>query len=151
MNIINLNGHEYINKWETGEYMCDGKKISAAAFNKALGIKTDKAKTPKAVKAIDGRVVCNGATLTANQAMFLSAISKIEGAFESERRVITDVVVDGIGGKFEGKPMTVGAMVSTLREKGLVQIERVKVDGFNRKYMVFTDLGYSVFQEVCEG
>lgn len=30
-----------------------------------------------------------------------------------------DVLVDEIGGQFEGKPMTIGAMISTLCEKGL--------------------------------
>ena len=55
-----------------------------------------------------------------------------------------DVLCDEIGGQFENKPMTVGAMVSTLREKDLLSVGAQRVNGRKAKYFALTDLGKAV-------
>lgn len=55
-----------------------------------------------------------------------------------------DCFCDEIGGQFAGKPMTVGAMFSTLREKGIIYIETSRVNGKKAKYFGFTELGKTV-------
>lgn len=52
-----------------------------------------------------------------------------------------DCLADEIGGQFTGKPMTVGAMISTLREKKLVEVVKDTSRQGNPKYMVLTEVG----------
>ena len=59
-----------------------------------------------------------------------------------------DVLVDEIGGEFAGKPMTVGAMISTLKEKGLVYVAIEKINNKKAKYFGFTELGQMVLEEL---
>lgn len=59
-----------------------------------------------------------------------------------------DVLCDEIGGQFENKPMTVGAMVSTLREKDLLIVGAQRVDGRKAKFFELTDLGKVVAAEL---
>lgn len=59
-----------------------------------------------------------------------------------------DILCDEIGGQFENKPMTVGAMVSTLREKGLLTVGVQRVNGRKAKYFALTDLGKKVVTEL---
>ena len=59
-----------------------------------------------------------------------------------------DVLCDEIGGQFEGKPMTVGAMVSTLREKDLLIVGVQRVNGRKAKFLALTDLGKKVTAEL---
>lgn len=55
-----------------------------------------------------------------------------------------DVLCDEIGGQFANKPMTVGAMVSTLREKNLLFVGVQRVNGRKAKFFELTDLGKEV-------
>lgn len=55
-----------------------------------------------------------------------------------------DVLCDEITGQFEGKPMTVGAMVSTLREKGILAVALGRLENKKAKYIELTDLGQRV-------
>lgn len=55
-----------------------------------------------------------------------------------------DDLCDEITGQFEGKPMTVGAMVSTLREKGVLAVAIGKLENKKAKYVELTDLGQRV-------
>lgn len=59
-----------------------------------------------------------------------------------------DVLADEIGGQFAGKPMTVGAMISTLREKELIYVGVAKVNGRKAKFFGFTDLGKEIAKEL---
>lgn len=59
-----------------------------------------------------------------------------------------DVLCDEIGGQFENKPMTVGAMVSTLREKDLLTVGVQRVNGRKAKFFELTDLGKKVAAEL---
>lgn len=84
-------------------------------------------------------------TLTAKQVDFIRHLSDScfwENGVESALWI--DVLCDEIGGQFAGKPMTVGAMVSTLCEKGLASRAKDKVNGHTATYMVLTELGQAV-------
>lgn len=59
-----------------------------------------------------------------------------------------DVLCDEIGGQFENKPMTVGAMISTLREKDLLTVGIERVNGRKAKFFELTDLGKKVAAEL---
>lgn len=59
-----------------------------------------------------------------------------------------DVLTDEIGGQFANKPMTVGAMVSTLREKGIVQVGEDRINGRKCKFMTLSELGKIIALEL---
>ena len=96
-------------------------------------------------------------TLTAKQVDFLMDLKQTEQWEGLDSKFWTDVICDelgDVGGQFAGKPMTVGAMISTLCEKGLA--ERAKGDftdpvtNRTRKstYMVLTELGQVIAGEL---
>lgn len=85
-------------------------------------------------------------TLTAKQVDFVKHLSDTcfwENGLES--CVWVDCLCDEIGGQFAGKPMTVGAMISTLCEKGLGIRAKQKVNGRKCTSFELTDLGKTVF------
>lgn len=55
-----------------------------------------------------------------------------------------DDLCDEITGQFEGKPMTVGAMVSTLREKGILAVALGRLENKKAKYITLTDFGQHI-------
>lgn len=59
-----------------------------------------------------------------------------------------DVLCDEIGGEFAGKPMRVGAMVSTLREKGVLYTGISRVNGKNGKWLTLTDVGKKIAKQL---
>lgn len=88
-------------------------------------------------------------TLTAKQVAFIKEAQQTsfwENGVEST--LWCDVLVDEIGGEFAGKPMTVGAMISTLKEKELVYVAVEKVNGKKCKYFGFTELGQMILEEL---
>ena len=60
----------------------------------------------------------------------------------------TDVLADEIGGQFAGKPMTVGAMISTLCEKGLGVRAKERVNNRNCTSFRLTGLGKVIAAEL---
>lgn len=77
-------------------------------------------KPRKAKKSKDVAFEYEGVTLTAKQADFIRHLPDTcfwENGLDS--CIWVDCLCDGIGGQFAGKPMTVGAMISTICEKGL--------------------------------
>lgn len=97
------------------------KKAKKEKTGKKDQPKTEAKKTRKskdiAHEREDGEVTI---TLTAKQVDFVLHLSDScfwEKGLDSV--LWCDVLVDEIGGQFEGKPMTIGAMISTLCEKGL--------------------------------
>lgn len=71
----------------------------------------------------------NDITLTAKQVDFIRHLPDThfwENGLDS--CIWVDCLCDDIGGQFEGKPMTVGAMISTLCEKGLGARTKEKVN-----------------------
>jgi len=88
-------------------------------------------------------------TLTAKQVEFMTEMTKTnfwENGLESA--IWCDILADEIGGQFADKPMTVGAMISTLREKDLVIVGRDTSRQGKPKYMALTDLGKAVATEL---
>lgn len=93
-----------------------GKKDQPKAEAKEKAKKTRKSKDI-AHEHKDGDLTI---TLTAKQVDFVLHLS--DSAFWEkglDSILWCDVLCDEIGGQFEGKPMTIGAMISTLCEKGL--------------------------------
>lgn len=113
-------------------------------ITKELAPKPKKTRRPKDVAFeadIDGKHI----TLTAKQLDFMGHLKDScfwENGLQSA--VWIDCLCDEIGGQFEGKPMTVGAMVSTLCEKGLAYRSREKVNGRMATYMGLEELGRKV-------
>lgn len=109
-------------------------------------------KTPRKSKDIAYTYCPNGTdtiTLTTKQVDFIRHIPDTcfyEHGLDSTPWC--DVLADEIGGQFAGKPMTVGAMISTLREKGIICVCIEKVNGKKAKYFVFTDVGKQVAKEL---
>ena len=87
-------------------------------------------------------------TLTAKQTDFLRKLAETESWEGVDFPVWTDILCDEIGGQFTGKPMTVGAMISTLCEKDLGL--RTTCRRESRKCVSFelTDLGKAVAKEL---
>ena len=115
------------------------------AFNK----KAEKKAVKRTRKSKDIAHESNGVTLTAKQADFMKHLpdtSFWENGLDSA--LWCDVLADEIGGQFAGKPMTVGAMISTLREKAIIS---VGVDDGRKgkpKFMRLTEIGKQVAKEL---
>lgn len=124
----------------------DDKKAEDAVNKKAN--KPAKKRRPKDIAYEATKTFANedfNITLTAKQVAFIKRIPDTcfyENGLESTMWV--DVLVDEIGGEFAGKPMTVGAMISTIREKKLVYVALDKVNGKKAKYFGFTEIGKQV-------
>ena len=91
----------------------------------------------------------HGVTLTAKQVDFLRHLPDSdfwENGLDSE--IWVDCLCDEIGGQFRDKPMTVGAMISTLCEKKLGVRCRQKVNGRVATSFALTDLGKTVMSEL---
>lgn len=150
---------EVLGKWEQ-EAEAERKareekqaKADKEAEDKVNG-KTKKTAKPRRSKdiAFATIIVVDGAekhiTLTAKQVDFIRHIpdtSFYENGLESAPWC--DVLADEIGGQFAGKPMTVGAMISTLREKKLIYVQ-IGDNGKKAKYFGFTELGKKVAKEL---
>lgn len=126
MNIIEIDGVEWANDFINHKVYRDGVECSRKEFNRAMGIRRDSSKAGKTDrkprKSRDVAFEHEGITLTAKQADFLRELCAAgqDGVLgNAETGWWTDCITDGIGGQFAGSPMTVGAMISTLCEKGL--------------------------------
>lgn len=97
----------------------------------------------------DGIVAPHTVTLTTKQVDFILHLSDTcfwEHGLESQ--IWIDVLCDEIGGQFAGKPMTVGAMISTLCEKGLGQRAKERMNGKKCTSFALTEIGKKVAAEV---
>lgn len=91
----------------------------------------------------------NGITLTAKQVDFIHHLPDTnfwENGLDS--CIWVDCLCDDIGGQFEDKPMTVGAMISTLCEKGLGIRTKEKVNNRTSTSFELTNLGKMVAAEL---
>lgn len=91
----------------------------------------------------------NGITLTAKQVDFIRHLQDTnfwEHGLDS--CIWVDCLCDDIGGQFEGKPMTVGAMISTLCEKGLGTRTKEKVNNRTATSFKLTAAGKVVAAEL---
>lgn len=88
-------------------------------------------------------------TLTAKQVDFIRHLPDSnfwENGLDSV--LWTDVLADEIGGQFEGKPMTTGAMISTLCEKGLGVRSKEKINNRTATAFKLTGLGRVIAAEL---
>ena len=112
-----------------------------AEFNKKAEKRTRKSK--------DIAHESNGVTITAKQADFIKHLP--DSSFWGnglDSALWCDILADEIGGQFAGKPMAVGAMISTLREKGLVSVGKDLDRKGKPKFMVLTEIGKQVAKEL---
>lgn len=90
-----------------------------------------------------------GVTLTAKQVDFIRHLPDTcfwEHGLDSA--IWVDCLCDDIGGQFKGKPMTVGAMISTLCEKGLGTRCKQRVNGKKATSFELTENGKLVAAEL---
>ena len=124
MNIIEIDGVEWAKDHINKKYYRDGVECARAEFDRALGIGgkgQDGKPARKPRRSKDVAFEHEGVTLTAKQADFLRELDAAGEAALGDKDAgwWTDCICDEIGGQFLGKPMAVGAMISTLCEKGL--------------------------------
>lgn len=121
-------------------------KETEDAFNKQKKVR--KPRRSKDV-AFEMDLLIGHVTLTARQVDFIKHLPDTcfwENGLDSA--LWCDILADEIGGQFAGKPMTVGAMISTLREKDLVVVDRDTSRQGKPKYMALTDLGKAVAKKL---
>ncbi len=113
-----------------------------AAENAMNGKKAKKPRRSKDV-AFEGA----GITLTAKQVRFLQRLPE-DDFFERgvDSSIWIDVYCETVADEFN--PMAVGAMVSTLREKGLIGVAQDRVNGKKCKWMAFTETGKEVLKQL---
>jgi hypothetical protein len=121
----------------------------------SLGEATENASKKKAKKARKSKdtfhtsTAIPGLTLTAKQTSFMLHLSDTCFWEEGLDSVIwVDCLCDDIQGEFAGKPMTVGAMISTLCEKKLGVRATERRDGKKCTSFALTELGKKVAEEV---
>ena len=139
------------NAIESHEESIESEEVREAALN-AQGQEKPKRKPTKRIPKSVGYRKTHGETeviLTEKQVDFLRHLPDTcfwEDGTNSE--VWVDCLCDEIGGQFKGKPMTVGAMISTLCEKGLGYRAKGKVN--NKKCTSFglTELGKMVAEDL---
>lgn len=138
-----------IAKVEESEQTEEGKKIA-----KAMKDGKKSTRKPRRVKGSETIAVetPNGTvevSLTPKQIDFIRHLPDTnfwENGLDST--IWVDVLCDEIGGQFEGKPMTVGAMISTLCEKGLGVRAKNKINNHTATSFALTDLGKAVAREL---
>lgn len=128
----------------------DPKTDTANAYkDEPIPAKTKPAKMKKPRKSKDIAHESNDVTLTVKQVDFMRHLPDTcfwDNGLDSE--IWTDVLCDDIGGQFQGKPMTVGAMISTLCEKGLGVRCRQKVNNRMSTSFKLTELGKKIATEL---
>lgn len=144
---FDVDGHHYVKDWTNRKHYRDGEAISKRQWEREVfgedALKPARKRRPKDVagefETSEGTV-----TLTAKQADFLRELGAAgqDGTLgDAESGWWTDCICDGIGGQFAGRPMAVGAMISTLCEKGLGERskeDRSSVGARTRKVTAFS-------------
>lgn len=91
-----------------------------------------------------------GETLTEMQVNFLRQIFAIDG-FNPEEFTTIERIVDMVEGDFAERPTTIGAAISTLREKDIIRTALKQVGKRNMKAITFTEKGLAILMEVIDG
>lgn len=146
---VRISKAEWDEAWEqSGQAELEARKAEQAKKDAETEKNFNKKKTErKPRRSKDIAFESNGVTLTKKQVQFIKLMPSddfYENGLESILWV--DVFVDTISGEFN--PMSAGAMVSTLKEKGLITVEKQRVNGKNSKCMTFTDLGQQIAKEL---
>lgn len=147
---IDIDGHHYVQDWAAKKYYRDGEQISKRQWDRVMdgkGFDPD-ADRPRTARKKDVAFEHEGVTLTSKQEDFLRELSLLSEDVEMGSARFgwyCDVIVEAIGGQFKGRAMTVGAMISTICEKGLAVRSKVKADGRRITAFDLTDLGRSMW------
>ncbi len=144
---VRIGKAEWDAAWEqSGEAEKQEREAEAAKSDKEAEKAMKKiAKKPRKSKdiAFEG----NGVTLTEKQVKFIKRVPDddfYENGLDSTLWI--DVLCDTIADEFNS--MSVGAMVSTLREKGVIYVDKQKVNGKWSKYFGFTEIGQKIVKEL---
>lgn len=141
---IRIGKAEWDVAWEqSGEAERAAREAEAAKSDKEAEKKMNK-KSAKPRRSKDIAWEGCGVTLTAKQVNFLKELPNADIFDGYENGVWCDDIASGLG----WNPMTIGAMISTLREKKLAGVDVQKVNGRKCKALIFTDLGMSVIAEM---
>lgn len=141
---------EWDQAWEaSGEAEKQAREAEQAQKDRETEKAAKKAKEKAPRRSKDIAYEGHGVTLTAKQVDFIKHIPDTcfyENGLDS--CPWCDVLAEEIGGQFAGKPMTVGAMISTLKEKDLIHVNRDRVNGKVSKFFVFTETGKEVAKDL---
>lgn len=141
-----LGYHRIDSEWNDIRYATDAHEVMAwntvEEGMKWVNEQTKKPSKPRRSKDIALEV--DGVTLTTKQVDFLKKLPNTDGWDGIEQGVWTDMIAESIG----WNAMSVGAMISTLREKNLVTVVVQKINGKKCKGMNFTELGIAVAKEM---
>lgn len=113
----------------------------------AINGKSKPAKPKKPRRSKDIAHESRGITLTAKQVNFIQMVPGddfYEHGLDSTLWI--DCLCDTVAGTFS--PMAVGAMISTLREKGVIYVDVDRINGKKCKYFGFTPLGKEIAKEL---
>lgn len=116
VNRVVRDGVEWVRDFAAGKFYRDGVEVARAEFERGVGITRGPRRRRSRDVAFEHEGT--GVTLTARQCEFLQAASGCPCWAEGDGTLWTDVLLDEIG--MNG--MSFGAMVSTLREKGLLEV-----------------------------
>lgn len=111
--------------------------------------KIKKTSKPRTKAAFEQEVMEVQVRLTEKQVDFIKHMSDTcfwEHGLDSTPWI--DILAEEIGGQFANNPYLVGAMVSTLREKGLISVGADKVNGRKCKFFALTEVGKEVAKEL---
>lgn len=142
-----------LNVKETKE--AENPEITLEQFVEQFGEMDEQANKPKKAKKSKKKAFytwANGGitfTLTERQVDFIKHLPDTffwENGVNSE--IWVDCLCDDIGGQFAGKPMTVGAMISTICEKGLGQRATERRDGKKCVSFALTAWGKAVARDL---
>ena len=130
-------------------------EFEAAEAEHKIEVAVEEPKAPKAKRVRKPKDIghtsaaVEGVTLTAKQVDFIRHLPDTcfwEHGLDSA--IWVDCLCDDIGGQFKGKPMTVGAMISTLCEKGLGTRCKQRVNGKKATSFALTENGKLVAAEL---
>ena len=113
VNRVVRDGVEWVRDFAAGKFYRDGEEVTRAEFERGVGIARRRRSRDVAFEH-EG----TGVTLTARQCGFLQAASGCPCWAGGGGTLWTDVLLDEMG----VNGMSFGAMVSTLREKGLLEV-----------------------------
>lgn len=132
------------NEWNAA-YETYARELARKLDDKATGNNFNRKKRTRRSK--DVAFELNGLTLTKKQVSFIKRMPEdcfYENGIESTLWI--DIYCDTIADEFN--PMSAGAIVSTLKEKGLIIVGQDRINGRKCKSMAFTELGQQVAKEL---
>jgi hypothetical protein len=136
---------------EAHEEAVEDEAVREAAENAQVKEKAKRKPTKRIPKNVGYRKTIEGkeVILTEKQLDFLNHLPDTCFWEDGPKSAVwVDCLCDEIGGQFAGKPMTVGAMISTLCEKGLGVRGKDRVNGRKCTSFALSELGRLVAEDL---